>query len=1150
MRNKPTKYALSTTLAMSLLSFHAVTKADDTEVFLTEGSKPNLLFVIDMSGSMEWGVTASGLNPDTGITDEGSPPSRSNVMKDAIKHVLDQAPDDINVGVMSYGPGTFDGNDTRIEWGESYRSHGVQGVSFPITGINELALPIISGYQNSDNLPNPSSEVTVRQYLSDIVDSWEPQGGTPIVDSLVEASRYFAGDKVFFGQDIPSSPRAAHPSTYEGSAITRNLISSARNLSYAPDYKSPVSEGCQSNYITLLSDGDPTYYYSNQKRWVRNNWGNGGYYVTTDSWGKGLSPFASYMKGNSAYGTLAAGVSNCVDSPNGFKAGTCGPEIAQHMANNDMNPDIDGTQNINIFTVGFSNSIDTKTQDYLKSLVTVKDDPATAEVDGYYSAENAQKLQQALAEIVTTVADSASSLGSPSYSVNVLNGLEHEDEIYIPIFSKSSGVRWSGNLKKFALVNEIRSSTLVKVIQGKNDLDAFDEDGAFTSNALDYWSESSASLPDGGNLEKGGVANKLDPDTRNLFSDLVCSTSSCDLNSEDNLLIASNDNVSNVLLGLEDTTDNENTTTSSTTNSSSNSYNGKWKNGKWKNGKWKNGWWKNGKWVYSDDDDEEESNDDNSTDLGAIDRETLINFIRGKNDDGTTRYHMGDMLHSEPLVVTYTPASDTTTKEQYIFAGTNEGYLHAFDTTTGEEMFAFMPKELLKNIGPQYTNLDGNHLYGVDGIISYWQDKDTNKRYLYFGMRRGGSSYYALDVTDISNPKLIWKKSVSDFPSMGQSWSAPYLDRVGVGDSGTKKEAVIISTGYDGIEDRNKSATELVLDDATKNVDTSLGKNILILDAKTGTLLWSLQDDIAADKIQDSIPGGVKILDTNDNGMLDRMYFADTGGNVWRVDLTEAMGALEAESKLTKLASLAGSGDDARKFYVEPEVASMKYNGKLIYTVTLGSGFRAHPLDKTIDDKLFMLIDDSPFQTPGEEYSTISTSDLAEINITEENGIASVSTTGSFNGDGKRGWIVSLPGAGEKVITKAGVRNGVVIFTTFVPQTEDVSCGIANGSVSRLYALNMLTGMAGINFNGSQSRETLKDTSDITSETSPRLSGTGYPGIVPPPEIVFGSFEIDADGICSHPVDYRLGRKLTPVSGYSACNLEPAYWSDPETTSN
>ena len=1101
MNNKNIKYAVSIAFATTLMSSYPTAQADDTDVFLTKKSKPNLLFVMDMSGSMGWGIDALGYNPATGRTDVGSAPSRADVMKEAVKSVLEKVPDKVNIGLMSYGPGTFDGSSSRLSWSEGYRSHGVQGIAFPVTGVNELAAPVIGISTLIDSLPDPSSTDIVRKYLSDIVSSWEPKGGTPIVDSLVEASRYFAGDKVIFGQDVPSSVRGAHPSSYEGAAITRNLLNSSRNPNTAPNYKSPIVDRCQENYIALLSDGDPSNYYLNQTKVVRSGWRYKR--VTTADWGKGPGPFAYYMKGDERYGTLAKGLGNCIDSPSGFKAGQCGPEIAQYMATRDMNKDIDGDQNIKIFTVGYGKSINTNTQNFLKSLVSIEDKAETPDREGYYSAGDEESLNNAFADIITLVTESASTMGSPSYSVNVQNSLEHDDETYIPLFSKASGVRWSGNLKKFKLVKSEGSQ--VKVLKGQNDRAAFDEQGMFKSDALDYWSASSPDEPDGSDLHKGGTASRLIPNNRNLFTDVACGAGVCDLSAEDNLLVASNDLLTNELFGLEDC--------------------GKSKKSK----KCKKS--AKGEGDFSLDD---------------VDPELLINFARGENPDGTARYHMGDMLHSDPLVITYAGDNDDKNKKKYIFVGTNEGYLHAFDTVTGEEQFAFMPKELLKNILPQYTNLDGAHLYGIDGKISHWQDKVTKKRYLYFGMRRGGTAFYALDITDIKKPKLLWKTSAADHSTMGQSWSAPYLDRVGYGEGRVKREAVIISGGYDIAEDRKDSDGYLKNNNPTNNVNTKVGKDILIFDAKTGQKLWSLSDTEGSSAVKDSIPSGVKILDTNFNGLVDRIYFADTGGNVWRVDLSEAIGSDDSKSTLTKLASLAGSGVSARKFYSEPEVASVKHKGKSLFAISIGSGYRAHPLNSVIDDKFFILVDDSPFKVLDDDFKTIGINNLARVDITESGSQVSLSTTGNFYEEGKRGWMVSFPQSGEKVLTKAITRNGSVMFTTFVPDVDHDSCGASSGSVSRLYALNVVTGKAGIDFSEPQTRQTLDKSLFVAGGgSSPIMPGGGYPGIVPPPELVFGGFEVDSEGTCKHPVDYRWGRKSSPVSGYSACSLESAYWSNP-----
>ena len=640
-------------------------------------------------------------------------------------------------------------------------------------------------------------------------------------------------------------------------------------------------------------------------------------------------------------------------------------------------------------------------------------------------------------------------------------------------------------------------------------------------------SASDSDSPDGSDLTKGGTASRLVPSKRTLFTNVKCDSGSCELNADDNLLVADNDLLVDGLFDESCISD------------------------KSKKSKKSDKSEKNEECILSSVSDKSKKSDkseksDEDDDLEEVDRELLINFARGENPDGTTRYHMGDMLHSDPLVITYEAGTDATAKRQYIFVGTNEGYLHAFDSTTGDEKFAFMPKELIKNVLPQYTNLDGAHLYGIDGKISHWQDKVTKKRYLYFGMRRGGSAYFALDITDIDNPKQLWTKSNEDHPTMGQSWSAPYLDRVGVGEASLKREAVIVSGGYDPAEDRKDDDGVLKNNDPTSNVNTTVGNDILIFDAKTGDKIWSLENAEGNEKVKASIPGGVKILDTNSNGIVDRMYFADTAGNIWRVDLSEALGSDESKSTLTKLASLGGSGVNHRKFYSEPEVAALKHKGKSLYAISIGSGYRAHPLNTVIDDKFFMVVDEAPFKDLGEEFKTIGTNDLALINITATGNDVALATQGEFYEDGKRGWMVSFPQTGEKVLTKPITRNGAVMFTTFVPDTSHVECGSSTGSVSHLYALNVVTGKAGINFNEPTARDTLDYTPFAGGGgSSPRLPSGGYPGIVPPPELVFGSFEIDDEGNCKHPVDYRWGRKSTPVSGYSACGLEDAYWSNP-----
>ena len=91
--SKNIKNTLKTFLAVSTLASVVTTYADDSEVFYSINvSKPNVMFVLDVSGSM------SQIVPDTGE-------SRLKVMQDALRGVLEEAPSNLKVGLMNFGEG-------------------------------------------------------------------------------------------------------------------------------------------------------------------------------------------------------------------------------------------------------------------------------------------------------------------------------------------------------------------------------------------------------------------------------------------------------------------------------------------------------------------------------------------------------------------------------------------------------------------------------------------------------------------------------------------------------------------------------------------------------------------------------------------------------------------------------------------------------------------------------------------------------------------------------------------------------------------------------------------------------------------------------------------------------------------------------------
>src|SRR5690554_7181548 len=112
------------------------------------------------------------------------------------------------------------------------------------------------------------------------------------------------------------------------------------------------------------------------------------------------------------------------------------------------------------------------------------------------------------------------------------------------------------------------------------------------------------------------------------------------------------------------------------------------------------------------------------------------------------------------------------------------------------------------------------------------------KAYLYVGMRRGRSSYYALDVSNRDSPKLLWQINgknhqngpTTGFEELGQTWSK--MIPIDIMWEGNEKKALIFSGGYDIAEDNESTRT-----------DHSVGNAIYMVDAKTGDLLWKAKSE-------------------------------------------------------------------------------------------------------------------------------------------------------------------------------------------------------------------------------------------------------------------------------------------------------------------
>ena len=80
---------------------------------------------------------------------------------------------------------------------------------------------------------------------------------------------------------------------------------------------------------------------------------------------------------------------------------------------------------------------------------------------------------------------------------------------------------------------------------------------------------------------------------------------------------------------------------------------------------------------------------------------TWFEWIRGvdvkdiDNDASTyARRQMGDTLHAQPASIVYGGDGTTYGTDIVVYSATNDGYLHAIDGKTGEELWTFVPREM------------------------------------------------------------------------------------------------------------------------------------------------------------------------------------------------------------------------------------------------------------------------------------------------------------------------------------------------------------------------------------------------------------------------------------------------------------------------
>jgi type IV pilus assembly protein PilY1 len=355
--------------------------------------------------------------------------------------------------------------------------------------------------------------------------------------------------------------------------------------------------------------------------------------------------------------------------------------------------------------------------------------------------------------------------------------------------------------------------------------------------------------------------------------------------------------------------------------------------------------------------------------------------------------------------------------------------LHVFDSTTGNEVFAYVPSMVASQLAaltePAYT-----HAYNVDGSpvardVYYGGAWHT---VLVSGLGAGAKGLFALDMTDPTKfteaqaaSVVRWEISGSD-ADMGHQLQQPLIARMKNG-----RWMAIVGNGY----------------------NSTNGRAVLMLvDVETGAI--TRVNTLAGSSSSVNGLSGVVAVSSANNGVADIVYAGDLAGNVWKFDLSStdssewkvAYGTTTAPAPLFTTAS--GQMVSARlDVTVHPEGG---------YLVSFGTGRYLDTGDNAAgaSQSLYGIWDKGAAVTASQltTQSVLGTTVGPDSRTYRFTTHAVGPSTPTYSGDNtitrtsflstKRGWVLNLPIAGERIVTQTAIRAGKVVVSTMIPST--VAC--------------------------------------------------------------------------------------------------------------
>ncbi|HXX83797.1 MAG TPA: PilC/PilY family type IV pilus protein [Casimicrobiaceae bacterium] len=456
----------------------------------------------------------------------------------------------------------------------------------------------------------------------------------------------------------------------------------------------------------------------------------------------------------------------------------------------------------------------------------------------------------------------------------------------------------------------------------------------------------------------------------------------------------------------------------------------------------------------------------------AARQEMILEFLRGNRlKEGTKLGQLrarptalGDIVDSSAVFVgppsaPYRESDDSgyaafmstfSGRAAEIYAGANDGMLHAFDDATGNETWAYIPSPLYRGGlagGDPKTGLgalayqDGalppfKHHYYVDStpkIVDVNFAADTGgqdwRTLLVGGLGKGGAAYYALDVTDPASitseaaaaNHVLWEFKNAD---LGYTYGKPMIAKTRAFNGAW---LVIVASGYN---------------------NASGNGNLYFIRARDGVLLKTMSTGVGTSATPSGLAHPAGYTKDFHNQLAEQIYAGDLLGNFWRFDVSDPNPGNWTVGQLARLVDPSGVPQPVT---TPPQIEIDISNG-IDRWVFVGTGelYDDSDLANLQQQTMYALRDgtaDTPWPLPGSPLDRF-TPGLPQVS---HNAALDFGLTNKPD----KGWYDDLP-IGQRIVVPPVAALSVVAYIGTSAQTDPCLTGMQ----ANVYARNYATGQS------------------------------------------------------------------------------------------